>query len=149
MTTIAANKFQIAGDRQANHSGGLKFKLKTKLYSFDNPLIYHTPFHIGMCGNVEEFSRIVDYFTDPMSHKKAPRLNKGEALVLSEDGKLWTFSVANNWIHIDQPYYAIGSGMNFAMGALASGASPYEAVKLAATLCSATGMGVTKIDLSP
>lgn len=149
MTTIAANKFQIAGDRQATHSGGMKFRIKTKLYSFNTPLIYHKPFHIGMCGNIEDFSKIIDYFTDPLSHKKAPRLDKGEALVLSEDGKIWTFWTANNWTYIDQPFYAIGSGTHFAMGAMASGASPYEAIKHTMTLCPATGMGVTKIDISP
>lgn len=101
-----------------------------------------------MCGNVDDFAKVIEFLNNPAGSKKAPRF-KGEGLVLSEDGKIWTFSVPNDWIYVDQPYYAVGSGMNFAMGAMSAGSSPYEAVKLAATLCSATGMGVTKIDLSP
>lgn len=149
MTTIAANRTQIAGDRQANHSGGLKFKLKSKLYSFNTPIIYKKPFHIGLCGNVDDFSSVIEFFYDPTAYKKAPRF-KGEGLVLSEDGKIWTFgNDPSKWILVDQPYYSVGSGMNFAMGAMAAGSSPYDAVKYASTLCSATGMGATKIDVSP
>jgi ATP-dependent protease HslVU (ClpYQ) peptidase subunit len=51
------------------------------------------------------------------------------------------------WHLVDQPYYAIGSGMNFAMGSMAAGSSAYEAVKYASKLCPNTGMGITKIDL--
>lgn len=147
MTTIAATKFQIAGDRQANHNGGLKFKIPNKLASFYSPILYKVPFHVGLCGNIKDFPEVWDFFRDPTTHKKSPSLRKGEGLVLSEDGKLWTFSNASNWFRIDQDYYAIGSGMNFAMGAMADGASAYDAVKIAAKLDPSTGMGITKINL--
>lgn len=147
MTTIAATRFQIAGDRQASHSGGLKFKLKTKLNSYENPIFYPTTFHVGLCGNIEDFPAVWDFFTDPTQYKKAPKLTKGEGLILSEDGKIWTFWKADMWHLVDQPYYAIGSGMNFAMGSMAAGSSAYEAVKYASKLCPSTGMGITKIDL--
>jgi hypothetical protein len=101
-----------------------------------------------MAGNLDSFGAILDFFIDPSDYKKAPQLKGGEAIVLSADGKIWTFSNPTMWIHVDQPYYAIGSGMNFAMGAMASGASPYEAVRYASKLDPMTGMGVTKIDLS-
>lgn len=147
MTTIAANKFQIAADRQATHSGGLKFRLKNKIFSFESPLIYPVPFHVGLSGNIEDFSSIYEFFYDPTSVKKAPRMKAGEGLILSEDGKLWTFCTANNWLYVDQPFYAVGSGMNFAMGAMEAGATPYEAVKQTCKHDPNSGMGVTKIDL--
>lgn len=147
MTTIACNKFQIAADRQATHTGGLKFRLKSKLFSFDCPLIYPVPFHVGLCGNIDEFSIVYEFFSDPMSVKKAPKLKAGTGLILTDDGKIWTFCSANNWIAVDQPFYAVGSGMNFAMGAMAAGASPYEAIKQTCKHDPNSGMGVTKIDL--
>jgi hypothetical protein len=147
LTTIAVTKTQIAGDRQANHNGGLKFKLKTKLYSFENPIFYHKPFHVGLCGNVDDFPEIIEFFSDPTKYKKAPKFNKGEGVILSEDGKIWTFWRADTWCLVDQPFYSVGSGMNFAMGSMAAGSTAYEAVKYAATLCPNTGMGITKIDI--
>jgi hypothetical protein len=147
LTTIAATKSQIAGDRQANHSGGLKFKLKTKVHAFDNNLFYKTPFYVGLCGNLDQFAGVLGYFSDPSSYKKIPRMKKGEGLILSADGKIWTFTDPTTWLLVDQPYYAIGSGMNFAMGSMAAGSTAYEAVKYAATLCPNTGMGITKIDI--
>ena len=147
MTTIAVSKTQIAADRQATHNAGMKFKLKTKLYSFDNLVFYGTPFHIGLAGNMDTFADVIDYFTDPTAHKKAPRLNGGEAVILTQDGKIWTFSKADIWIGVDQPFYAIGSGMLFAMGAMEQGATPVEAVKAAIKHDPSSGYGVTKIDL--
>jgi hypothetical protein len=147
MTTVAVSKTQIAADRQATHNGGLKFKVKSKLTSFENPIFYKYEFHVGLSGNLDQFCDILDFFLDPTGHKKAPVLKQGEGVILSADGKIWTFSNPTIWIGVDQPYYAIGSGMNFAMGAMAQGATPYEAVKHASKLDPMTGMGVTKVDL--
>lgn len=147
MTTIAATKSQIAADRQATHNGGLKFKMKTKLNSFDNKFFYKTPFHVGLAGNIDSFPDVLTFFLKPDQYKKAPKLKGGEGLILSDDGKIWTFSSPDTWFLVDQPYYSIGSGMNFAMGVLSTGASAYEAVKQASKLDPSTGMGITKIDI--
>lgn len=147
MTTIATNRTQIAADRQVTHNGGLQFKVKSKLNSYENPIFYKYKFHVGLTGDTSEFSQVLDFFLDPTGYKKAPAMKKGEGLILTEDGKIWTFSNPTDWMLVDQPYYAVGSGMNFAMGALAQGASPYEAIKVASKLDPLTGMGVTKIDL--
>jgi hypothetical protein len=147
LTTIAVNRKQIAADRQANHSGGLKFKVRTKLYSFDNPMFYKRTFHVGLAGNIDIFPPILEYFADPTKYEKPPKIKGGEGIILSADGKIWTFSNPSLWLYVDQSYYAIGSGMNFAMGAMAAGSTPYEAVKYAEKLDPQSGMGVTKIDL--
>ena len=147
MTTIAVSRTQIAGDRQANHNGGLKFKIKSKIYSFSNSDFYKYSFHIGLAGNVDTFPEVIAFFLDPSNVEKTPKLKGGEGIILSEDGKIWTFADPSKWLYIDQPYYAIGTGMNFAMGAMSAGATPYEAVKYAEKLDPQTGMGVTKIDI--
>jgi hypothetical protein len=147
MTTVAVSNTQIASDKQATHSGGLKFKIKTKLYSFNNELFWPYPFHVGMAGNIESFMDIIQYFQDPTEWKRAPKIKQGEGVLLTGDGKIFTFATPDIWIRVDQPYYAIGSGMNFAMGSMAAGSTPYEAVRYASKMDPGTGMGVTKIDL--
>ena len=147
MTTIAMSRTQIAADRQATHSGGLKFKIKSKIFSFYNEAFYRTTFHVALAGNIDTFHDVLEFFRDHASYKKVPQLKGGEGVILTEDGKLWTFNNPALWLSIDQPTYAIGSGMNFAMGAMAAGASPYEAVKYACTLDPQSGMGITKINI--
>lgn len=146
MTTIAASRTQIAGDRQATHSGGMKFKIKTKILTFHSS-IYPVPFHVGLCGNLENFPEICNYFQYPEEYKKPPKITGTEGVVLTEKGELFMFFKPGMWMKLDQPFYAVGSGMHFAMGAMEQGASPYEAVKAASKLDPNTGMGVTKIEL--
>lgn len=146
MTTIAANRSQIAGDRCATHSGGFRFKIKSKLYTFNSPLIYPHPFHVGMAGNIESFPDIIDFFTNPAEAKKIPRLKGGEGIILTENGKLFCFSIPTIWVEVDQEYYAVGSGANFAMGAMAAGDTPEDAIKKAMRHDTGTAFGVTKIN---
>ena len=147
MTTIAVTRTQIAGDRQANHNGGLKFRLKTKIHSFENVIFYPKPFHVGLCGDVDQFATILNFFDNPTAYKKPPKFSGGEGIILTGDGKIWTFWQADTWTLVDQAFYAVGSGMNFAMGVMAAGGTAAEAVKYASTLDSNTGMGITKVDI--
>lgn len=147
MTTIAVNKNQIAADRQATHNGGLKFRVSNKINKFDNPTFYNTTFYVGLVGNIDNFAPVLQYFLDPSTFKECPVLKKGEGIILTQDNQIYTFYAPNIWTLVDQPFYSIGSGMNFAMGAMSAGLSPYEAVKIASKLDPMTGMGVTKFDV--
>ena len=146
MTTIAATATQIAADKQATHSGGLKFKMTSKIQSFDNKTFYKTPFHVGLAGNVDTFADIWGYFQYPEQYKKMPKL-KGEGIILSEDGRIWTFVQPTIWLRVDGPHYAIGTGMNFAMGAMTQGGTAVDAVKAAMKLDPNTGIGITRINI--
>lgn len=141
MTTIAATRNEIACDRQAT-IGTMKIKLETKIQRYENPIFYKVPFYVGLAGNLDEFSDIFGFLLDPSAFKKPPSGKGIEGLVLSADGKLWTFKSPVNWLSLNQPYYAMGSGSHFAMGAMASGKSPAEAVAVASKLDIMTGLGV-------
>lgn len=147
MTTIAVSKTEIAGDRQATHSAGMVFRLKTKLHKFAPTAFYPTEFYVGLAGNLDDFSDVLSFFQSPEGYKKAPRLKGGEGLILGGDGKIWTFSRADVWIPVDQKFYAIGSGMLYAMGAMENGATPTDAVKAACKFDPGSGMGVTSFRL--
>ena len=126
----------------------MKFRLKTKIFEFESPLLYPKPFYVGLAGTVEKFADVLEFFRDPTQYKKPPSLGNGEGLILTTDGKIFTFfKDPTNWLVIDQPTYAIGSGMHFAMGSMESGATPLEAVKAAIKLDPSSGMGTTHYNL--
>lgn len=151
MTTIAAKVCkeggQIASDLQATHSGGLKFKLKTKILEFSQPLIWPTKFYLGLCGDLDSFSDVISYLTDPTDFKRAPRGTGGDFLVLTGDKKLFTFKSPAKWMAIDSPFYAVGTGMNYAMSAMDCGKTALQAVKVASKYDIYTGMGFKSFDL--
>lgn len=148
MTTIAATRTQIAADRQATHGSGMKFKFKNKIHKFEHPAFYDgKPFYVGLAGQIESFPLAIEYFSDPIN-TKPPKLKGMEAVILTSDGKIWTFWARPDvWTAVDQPTYAIGSGMHYASGALAQGATAKEAVQAACKLDINSGMGVTHYDL--
>lgn len=126
----------------------MKFRLKTKIFEYESPLLYPKKFYVGLAGNVDKFADVLDFFLDPTQYKKAPKLS-GEGVILTADGKIFTFgNNPDTWILVDQPLYAIGSGMHFAMGAMAAGATPLEAVKESIKLDPSSGMGTTHYDLT-
>lgn len=146
MTTIAVTKTQIACDLQFTHSNGLKFKGKTKLYEFPISAIYPKPFCIGYCGDAAAILPVLDWLVDPTT--RPPKSTTGEFVVLTSDKKIYTFSSPAQWIIVDQPMYAIGSGSHFALGAMGAGATALEAVKSAAKFDPMTGLGFKSVDYS-
>jgi hypothetical protein len=141
MTTIACNLDGMACDKQATHSSGYKFKLKTKVFEVFQPLIYPKPFLVGYAGNVDQVGDVLEFLDDPTS-MKPPRAKGCEFIVLTEDKKIFTFVNVAKWILLDEKHYAIGSGSPFALGAMKAGASPKQAVKVAMESDPNTGFGV-------
>lgn len=108
--------------------------------------MWPTKFYVGLCGDVDVFPDIIEFLSDPTS-RKAPKAVGGEFLVLTEDKKLFTFQNPTKWIMVNQPFYAVGSGMNYAMAAMECGKSPIEAVKIASKFDRSTGMGFKSFDI--
>lgn len=146
MTTIAATKSSIACDLQVT-SGDMKFKCKDKIYSFDgHPATYPTPYMVGYAGALENCMAILDWLADPT--EKPPRGSKYcSFLALTHDGKLFLFQNPTKWIEIDEPYASIGSGSPIALGALASGKTPKEAVLIASKVDINSGLGVKSYEI--
>lgn len=147
MTTVAANLDSIASDLQVTHPAGHKFKLDTKIISIHQPAFYPVPFHVGLCGNLEKFGELINFLQYPQDYKKPPKIKGMEALVLTEDKKLFTFYQPTNWVKVDQKYYAVGSGSSFAMAAMEAGKTPLQAVKIASKFDLYTGLGFKSINL--
>ena len=139
MTTIAITKNEIACDLQFTHPSGYKFRGSTKIHQVYNPQVYPKPFYIGFSGAAQECQQVVSWLLSPDG--KPPKVRASEFVVLTADKKMFTFKQPSNWIEINQPYYAVGSGSHYATGALASGKTAIEAVRIAAKHDPNTGHG--------
>lgn len=129
------------------HSNGITFKSSSKLYEFENKLIYPKKFIVGFCGDVDTALHTLDFFIDPANWKPSKKTRDCEFVALTADHKMYTFSNPTKWVPLDGKFYAIGSGSHFAMGAMQAGSTPKEAVEHAIKLDKASGYGVTFFDL--
>jgi hypothetical protein len=123
----------MACDSAYNHTGGWQFQGGPKMLELSKEVAEHIfsakKAIIGGAGDASSLGNAWEWLTDPS--QKPPRLkNSVEFVALTSNGLYTSFNLIN-WIAVDQKYYAIGSGMNFAAGALASGKSAVKAVEIA------------------
>jgi ATP-dependent protease HslVU (ClpYQ) peptidase subunit len=141
LTTIACNREEMYGDLQYTIASG-KFKGRPKVQKFKaNDHTYHEDFLMGFTGSAADMIPVISYFLRPDLYDKPPK-SRVTGLVLTASGNIFVFDDYTKWLGVDQDYYAMGSGAPFALGALQSGASPKEAVKVAMKHDIYTGMGV-------
>ena len=137
----------IACDCQATHGSGFKFKVKTKLFEFDNKRLWPVKFTVGYCGNLDAIPDVLEFLGNEDGTTRCPRYNKNsEYVILTEDHKIFLFYTPDKWILVDDSHYAIGSGMHYALGAMKAGNSPKEAVLAASKLDPLTGLGIKVIE---
>lgn len=134
------------GDLQFTQpSNGFKFKGSTKVYKFDaHELTYEdSDFIVGFAGTASDIITVTTFFLAPeMFLKRPPRVKDLSGLVLTAKGDLFLFDDYTKWLAIKEPFAAIGSGAQVALGAMHAGASPKEAVKVAMKHDAFTGMGI-------
>lgn len=144
MTTIACNKEEMYGDKQfTTIATGDKFRGKTKVYKYEAfEGIYDCPFIVGYAGSANDIITVHSFFAHPEMFSKPPKAPDAlTGLVLTADKHIFVFTNYMQWLVVDEPFHAIGSGSGYAMGAMAAGASPLDAVKLAAKHDAYTGFG--------
>jgi len=130
MTTIAVNHEMMAGD-SLYVDGNIRGTLKTKLYRINGDIL-------GYAGSAAEGQAFMHWYEDQTREK--PDFNDTTVIVLKSDGTIETWEACYfPTIMEDHPFYAIGSGSHFAMGAMYAGADPKEAVKIAAKLDAYSG----------
>jgi ATP-dependent protease HslVU (ClpYQ) peptidase subunit len=151
MTTVAANKSEMACDLQGTMGQQQKMKMDTKIHHIpQNDLIYPDgEFLLGLAGQADICIELADFFKYPETYERAPRIRQGDiiGLILTDKGHLFTFTNPAKWLAIKDPFFAIGSGALTALGALHAGASPRDAVKAAMKIDPFTGMGTKVLKL--
>jgi hypothetical protein len=142
VTTIAVTKDEIGCDLQYTE-GTHKWKGAPKVIYFEpHELTYPVcPFYIGFSGSANDIVGVAEFFSRPES-TKAPRVKDLKGAVLTAKGDIFVFDHYAKWIKMAEAYYAVGSGAHYALGALGSGASVKDAIKIASKKDPFTGMGV-------
>lgn len=137
MTTVICTKQGMAADKRI--SGSPVFK-STKIHQIRGSLI-------GIAGNVEQALRFIEWRRTPEQKPQFEASVGFEALELTADRRLVWWGAEMVGIEIEDDYYAIGSGAQLALGALAMGATLRQAIKIAAKWDVATGTDIQLVTL--
>ena len=138
MSVIAWDSNVIAADRQGT-VGGTPI-VSPKLFAFKDMFFGCS----GSAGNKFAFKCWIE--------KGAPDNNKplitllpdeGIGIILIKDGRCWLYSDESLFpTEIREPFWATGTGADYAMGAMAMGANAIEAVEIACRFDINCGLGV-------
>ena len=134
MTTIAYKDGVLASDRRAT-SGSEPPMTVDKLYQLNNGAV------LGFAGMLDEGFRVVDWINAGMYPDEKPKVQHSEFIYLTVDGPFYMEKFLR-LLPIVDPFFAIGSGAQYALGAMASGRSAAEAVEVASRFDPLTGNGV-------
>lgn len=124
MTTIIATPTEIIGDRQLTDADTICHI--DKIFAIRGSLI-------GFAGDYAQALKFLEWFKNTRAKKRVDYpndLDDFEAIEISKEGLfLW----GENGISYqpNEPFWAIGSGRGYALGALAAGSSVKEAMEIA------------------
>jgi ATP-dependent protease HslVU (ClpYQ) peptidase subunit len=144
VTTIAVSwkDKSIACDLQLTHASGTVFKASSKVLELpvatSKGMFQEDRALIGFAGNADSWGDIVSWLT--LYEGKPPRCKGIEMLLLTKSG-IWHGTTMSNWLKINEPYFAIGSGMQYALAAMVAGKTPLESCKIASRYDKGTGLG--------
>lgn len=143
MTTVAYKDGILAADRAISGAGHIGSTRKVFRRKLDGALV-------GWCGTVSVCQRWVDWFLTG-ERGAAPNLGTDEdsssvVLVVRPNGDVEQHDRYGRAVY-EAPYYAIGSGGDYALGAMAFGATARQAVAAAMKHDHMTGSGVQYVFL--
>lgn len=140
MTTIATDGRSMAGDGQREIHGTIVIRDAQKVRRLSDGRI------VGTAGDVAFGMAIVEWLEDGGD---PPKLEDGGCvLVLTPAGEVFHIDKYCKLLPVQVPV-AIGSGMDMAIGAMEHGASPFEAVTIAARRDPGTGGEIAVLLLEP
>lgn len=124
----------------------MKFKGDTKLIDCPFPEMYGAKRAIiGFCGGATDWAHAVSWLHTPEG--KVPRFREVEFMLLTDKKKVFHSVDLLKWTPISDKLFAIGSGAAFAVGAMASGMTPEQAIAVAEKYDPYTGLGTRSLTL--
>ena len=143
MTTIAWDGKTLAGDKQSTSGNTPTVTVKVAKIKRGKEV-----YLVGFCGRLADgqaFFRFVE-----RDFQDAPPINDLSAMVIKRDGTVTTYSDVNaNPCALGKlDYWAVGSGSDYALGAMAFGATAEQAIEVATKLDIYTGMGIDTVSFS-
>lgn len=98
---------------------------------------------VAGCGDLSDVNNAMTQF---LSGDKPDKLPDGSVLVWMDPAGKVKIYCGESWVEVDAHFYAEGSGMNVAIGAMAAGASAEEAAEIACEYVTTCGGEVHVLD---
>lgn len=138
MTTVAWDGKTLAADRRL--SDGIT---NCKIWKLSKGR------YISGAGAYDDMTEIVAWMRKGAKVKDRPTdINSTTMLLVCSNGKAYWLTIPYlRPVEIREPFYAIGSGAAYAVGAMAAGKSAGEAVAIASRFDPATGNGVDTVEV--
>lgn len=138
MTVIAWDGEMLAADKRAV-MGGSAYPV-TKIHRVDRDRL------AGIAGNLSRGQIIVEWLRAGAAVADYPKQDGDDdwtgVMVVHRDGRIDKYETRGVPFRIDHPFYAIGTGRDFATAAMALGKTAREAVELACIYGADCGNGV-------
>lgn len=134
MTTIAWSRESgiVAADRQCSYH----CTPATKLFTLADRSV------VGIAGSLEFCLAAVKYLDGSIGPKPTSSTDNSTLLRVYPDGTAEVYHSQLEPYPVLLPFFAVGSGSDYAMGALAMGATPERAIEIASQFDEATGGGI-------
>ncbi|RJP48709.1 MAG: hypothetical protein C4586_08300 [Anaerolineaceae bacterium] len=140
MTTIAYRKDEkiLAGDKLFDVGGtpvpGIKIHKIGALLC-------------GWSGGFDNTQRFFDWIQEGRPNDKKPSMEKDQGFVgiIIENEEIYRYEMGLFPIKINKPFWAIGSGSDYALAAMEMGATAEQAIEIASRLDLYTGLGVDTV----
>lgn len=143
MTTIAWDGKTLAADKQAT-SGGLAHST-TKIFAHSTGL-YGITGHLAH--GLAVLKWITEQFGDPKTYPVNPSNDEyGYVMRINNAGEIWCYEGYPIPALMEDKFFAIGSGREYATAAMHCGSSAVEAVQIASIYNPGTGMGIDSFTL--
>ena len=144
MTIIVWDGQTLAADKQATN-GGLK-RTTTKIFRVDNHLV-------GISGDLDYAQAMIEWMRNGKTPETFPKHQEDDnkfvgVMVITPDRKIYKYERTTTPIdYTENAVLCLGSGRDFAYGALAMGADACRAVSIACDFDINCGMGIDKLTL--
>ena len=144
MTTIAWDGKTLAADRLGNAGSMMYETTKIRKTGYLGDLLF-------AAGQFSEINMLYKWYEEGADPDKWPKHQDGdkwEALMVIKSNKtIWRYETQPTPWRIEAPFYAIGTGRDYAMAAMHLGKTSKEAVEIAALFDPNTGMGINTLTL--
>lgn len=145
MTTVvvdARTRTMAADTQMAYHCAHV-----TKVWKVLNPLDGDF-WLMGVSGKLNQGLAFRDWWTAPTAAEvEAPDMEGTHVLLLGPRGDIAMYADGTMPVVVEEKFMSIGSGSDYAMGALAAGATPAQAVKIASRYDQSTNNKVKVLKL--
>lgn len=138
MTTIAWDGKSLVADRQTTK--GSTRGTMCKIFQLNNNRF------LAGAGDAVEINQVVHWMKAGGKKKMKPDIEESEFLMLDKRGKKCYFMDHRLVPMVCESFSAIGSGSDFALGAMAAGVDAERAIQIASRLDVFTGEGLDKIE---